>query len=126
HLPTGSRLAAAWATRFQYPFQDTENLARVMQYVATTQYAGDADSLKQRLVSEYFSEASTPDFGAPYQVHRVLADCELPLYVTTNYDDFMFTALARTPGRLPRRDISAWYVSALSEKPPSSPLAGRG
>ncbi len=125
HIPTGRELAADWARRFGYPFPDTENLARVMQFVATTTYSGDADSLKQRVVSEHFDKSAEPDFTAPHQVHRVLAECQLPLYVTTNYDDFMFRALEQTAERRPRRDISPWYGPGPHDGHPPSPV-GRG
>lgn len=126
YLPTGGELAARWARKFKYPFPDDGNLARVMQYVATMEYAGDAETVKQRLVSEYFANPPSPDFSAPNQVHRVLAECSLPLYVTTNYDDYMFSVLDQTPSRRPRRDISPWYVADFREPPPPSPLDPRG
>lgn len=125
HLPTGGELAADWARKFGYPFPDGGNLARVMQYVATMKYAGDVDTVKQRLVKEYFANPPSPDFSAPHQVHRVLAECSLPLYVTTNYDDYMFRMLDQTPSRRPRLDISPWYVADSREAHPSSPLGPR-
>lgn len=123
-IPTASDLAAEWARRSEYPFPDPSNLARVMQYVAITRYSGDVPALKQRLIIDHVASAPAPDFSGPYQVHKVLADCDLPLYVTTNYDDFMFRALEQKPGRAPRREISPWYVSDPGDRPPS-PLAGR-
>src|SRR6266542_1975311 len=123
-IPTGGGLAADWARRFRYPFADTGNLARVMQYVAFTQYSGDEFLLKQRLIREHFHNPPEPDFDAPYQVHKVLAECSLPLYVTTNYDDFMFRALERRPDRQPLQDISPWYVSDFRDAQPS-PLGPR-
>lgn len=123
-IPTASALAEEWAKKYGYPFPDTSNLARVMQYVATTTCSGDVPLLKQRLINERIKHAPTPDFGGQYQVHKVLASCDLPLYVTTNYDDFMFHALEKAPGRMPRRDISPWYVDVPADRLPS-PLADR-
>lgn len=124
YVPTGAEMALAWAKQYRYPFPDTFNLARVMQFVATTKYGGDAVSLKQRLISEHIVSAPDPDFTVPSQIHRVLADCGFPLYVTTNYDDYMFRVLERTPSRMPRRGISPWYVSNPSDKP-ANPLTDR-
>jgi hypothetical protein len=121
YIPTGADMALTWARRYKYPFPDTSNLARVMQFVATTQYGGDGVSLKQRLISEHIASAPDPDFTAPDQVHSVLADCGLPLYVTTNYDDYMFRVLERAPGRTPRRGISPWYMTDPNDKP-ANPL----
>ena len=125
HIPTGGGLAADWAKKFGYPFPDTGNFARVMQYVTTMRYAGDADTVKQRLAQEYFANPPLPDFSGLHQVHRVLAECSLPLYVTTNYDDYMFRMLDQMPSRRPRRDISPWYVADPREAHPPSPLGPR-
>ena len=122
-IPTASHLAQDWATRVGYPFPDPWNLPRVMQYVATMTYSGDALLLK-RLIADQIQDAPTPDFSKPHQVHKVLASCDLPLYVTTNYDDFMLRALAQTADRLPRREISPWYDTNPRNRPPS-PLASR-
>jgi len=94
-----------------------------MQYVALKESL-DLDTLKARLINESFRGAPEPDFEAPHQVHKVLAHCSLPLYVTTNYDDFMFRALDQIPGRQPRLDISPWYLDP-GEKAPPSPLGPR-
>ncbi len=76
--------------------------------------------MKQHLIAEHIASAPRPDFTERYQVHKVLASCDLPLYVTTNYDDFMFQCLEQTPGRAPRREISPWYVTDPRDRPASS------
>ncbi len=117
-------MSKLWAIRSKYPFPDDTSLSRVMQFVATMEYSGDPVTLKQRLIMDHIANASAPDFGAPHQVHRVLADCGLPLYVTTNYDDFMFRVLEQMPDRSPRRGISPWYVTDPTDRP-ASPLDKR-
>jgi SIR2-like domain len=124
NVPTGTQMAKHWATRFGYPFPDDTNLSRVMQFVATMEYSGDPVTLKQRLIMDHIANATVPDFGAPYQVHQVLANCGLPLYVTTNYDDFMFRVLDQMPDLSPRLGISPWYVTDSIDRP-ASPLDKR-
>jgi hypothetical protein len=54
-----------------------------------------------------FQNAGEPDFNDPTEPHRVLANLNLPVYVTTNYDDFMVKALSRHH-RQPNRILCQW------------------
>jgi hypothetical protein len=54
-----------------------------------------------------FEGAGEPDFNDPTEPHRVLANVNLPVYVTTNYDDFMVKALVRHY-RQPNRILCQW------------------
>jgi hypothetical protein len=58
-------------------------------------------------VSQRLKEASPPDFQEHDEPHGVLADLPLPVYITTNYDDFMVRAL-ESRNRKPRREICRW------------------
>jgi hypothetical protein len=120
YIPLGSRLAGAWADSAGYPMRDKDNLSRVMQFVATSGFAGDAISLKKEFVKREFGKVTTPDFGDPAQIHGLLAGLDLPLYVTTNYDDFMYLALQHAR-KTPRQDHSPWYVTGAAD-PFDSPL----
>ncbi|HNT76388.1 MAG TPA: CHAT domain-containing protein [Anaerolineae bacterium] len=66
----------------------------------------------------------------PNEPHRVLARLNLPLYITTNCDNFMVEAL-RAEGKQPRREFCRWQdepqsqeeLAALYEEPtPEAPL----
>jgi hypothetical protein len=107
-------MAEKWGTQEDYPLHDVTNLSRVMQYIATMRYGGDSTSLKEAFAAREFADVELPDFTQPYQIHRVLAECKLPLYVTTNYDDFMYQAL-RNRRKDPKRDHSRWYVAASDD-----------
>jgi hypothetical protein len=110
-IPLGGGLARTWAAAHSYPFADDADLTRVMQYVAMTRFHGDLTSLKQEVVREFFSDLSPPDFHVPSQIHSILAKCDLSVYVTTNYDDFLTLALYHH-GKQPRVGISPWYSGA--------------
>lgn len=109
-LPTGKTLAGEWATETDYPFPDSENLIKVAQYLAVDQRA---DVPRNRIV-ERFRKAGAPDFSNPLEPHCVLADLRRPIYITTNYDDFMYRALiARAAARgeknfAPMREYCHW------------------
>lgn len=106
-LPLASVLAAGMAAKYNYPFDDRGNLARVTQYAAVSEQ--NVPILKDQLVDAMFGGVQTPDFYARDQPHAMLAELELPIYITTNYDDFMFQALEER-GREPQRVICPWYI----------------
>lgn len=91
-LPNGVDLSERWASAYGYPFVDRGDLPRVMQFVATT--LGDPVHLKQQ-VSRELMTPPTPDFASDTEVHGLLARFPIPVFVTTNYDDFLTRALVR-------------------------------
>ena len=88
-LPLGGEIAEDWAKEFGYPFGDTTNLTRVAQFVALKR---DRMTPKH-LILDRFKRAALPNFADPNEPYRTLADLQLPVYVTTNYDPFMAEAL---------------------------------
>jgi hypothetical protein len=122
-IPLGPPMAETWGKQARYPLSDTANLPRVMQYIATTKSLGDTSSLKRDFIDREIAGIVPPNFSDPGQVHGLLAQFSLPLYVTTNYDDFMYLALQHW-GKRPRIDHSPWYASGESdgyESPLSDP-----
>lgn len=90
-LPLGSQIAEEWAKKYGYPLEDKYNLVSVAQFLAL-----ERDPMfPKELIVEMFEEFRPPDLTDPFEPHRVLASFPLPLYVTTNYDDFMVQALTR-------------------------------
>lgn len=112
YLPLASSLAAALAKEYYFPFDDHADLAHVSQFAAVSE--GSRQFVKQRLADDMFTDGHLPDFRAPDQPHALLADLRLPIYITTNYDDFMYKALADR-GRAPQRAICPWYTSDRNE-----------
>ncbi|HXF60075.1 MAG TPA: SIR2 family protein [Caldilineaceae bacterium] len=51
--------------------------------------------------------AQPPNFNLPDEPHGVLADLPLPVYMTTNYDDFMVRGLS-SRGKQPKRELFRW------------------
>jgi hypothetical protein len=103
-LPLRSEIARSWAARYEYPFADQDDLTRVAEYVALKY---DQMFPKEELVRQYLSGAMPPDFTQPGELHGLLADLPLPVYITTNYDDFMERAL-ESRGKMPRRELCRW------------------
>jgi hypothetical protein len=103
-LPLGADIAKQWAENYEYPMEDRSNLIAVSQFLALKY----SDSVFPKdLIVEMFEGAGEPDFNDPTEPHRVLANVSLPVYVTTNYDDFMVKALTRHH-RQPNRILCQW------------------
>ena len=109
-LPLGSEIARRWAKQYGYPFLDRSNLVRVSQYMAVLEGA----NLPKLLIREEFERRGLPDFGVADEPHRVLAGLPFPVYITTNYDDFMVQALEHR-GRRPTRVVCNWHRAGRRE-----------
>jgi SIR2-like domain len=102
-LPLGGDVARRWAEEEGYPLEDESDLARVAQFVSVN---GDPMWPKEKICTE-LRGVGPPDFDRPGEPHAVLAELPIPLYVTTNYDDFMLQALRRA-GKQPVREVCRW------------------
>jgi hypothetical protein len=106
-LPLGSTIANEWAKKFDYPLEDAWHLAKVAQFVAIV--SGDEMSPKLEL-GEKLEKINPPHFSDQKYAnmpHSVLADLNLPIYITTNYDKFMEEALI-SRGRKPDSEYCRW------------------
>lgn len=109
-LPLGAEIAQQWADEEGYPLDDCTDLARVAQFLAVKY---DAIRPKDKLI-EQFQNAGVPQLTDPrFEPHRLLADLPLPIYITTNYDDFLFRALSQAeyaPGykKSPILEVCRW------------------
>ncbi len=104
-LPLGRDLAQRWAKEFGYPLADSGDLQRVSQYLSLlTANRG----LPKQQMYDLVREAKPPDFTDPTSPLGVLADLPIPIYLTTNYDDFMLRAL-RTRKRDAKVEVCGWW-----------------
>ncbi len=102
-IPLGSEIAQKWAQEHNYPLKDSWDLTCVAQCLSIKRYPEFPKDKMVRLLQTI----PPPDFNAPDEPHGVLADLPLPIYITTNYDDFMVKAL-RSRRRNPRRELCRW------------------
>lgn len=105
-LPLGADIAKEWAEKFGYPLEDgsNSNLISVAQFLALKY----SDSIFPKdLIVEMFKDVKAPDFTDPLEPHRALARLPLPVYITTNYDDFMSQAL-KCQHWEPKRVLCQW------------------
>lgn len=107
HLPTGKEISRDLAREFKYPLKDPTNLARVAQYIATLHdppYAKRRVRDRIRTRQKEFLDSSELNFPSNY---KKLANLNLPIYLTTNYDDFLTRALA-ADHRIPWVEPCRW------------------
>jgi hypothetical protein len=97
------KIAQDWALRYNYPLEDSDDLPMVAQFLEVEYYT----SFPKREMSQIIQEQPIPNFFEEGEPHRALADLDLPVYVTTNYDDFMVRAL-ESQGKKPTRDFCRW------------------
>lgn len=111
-IPLRRDLAQSWAHEHDYPLVDRTDIARVAQYMAV-QY--DPFYPKEAMQKQ-LQAATPPDFDSPDQPHAILADLNLPIYITTNYDDFMVQAL-KNRQKDPKRQICRWNGELQRSQP---------
>lgn len=83
-IPLGSTIAAEWAQEYTYPGDNPKNLVEVAQFLAV-QF--DPLTPKEKILKQ-LDNVVPPDFNAADEPHGLLADLPLPIYLTTNYNDF--------------------------------------
>ena len=106
-LPFGRDLASKWADEHGYPLEDSYQLSRVAQFLAIEE--GDNNHPKH-ILRKHLEKVEPPNFSL--EEHRktpysVLADLNLPVYITTNHDLFMEAAL-KSKGKAPVSDFCLW------------------
>lgn len=111
-LPLGADIARQWAAENNYPLEDSHDLARVAQFLAVIR--DDPMYAKEEILRQ-FKTTAPPNYSRPDEVHAILADLPLPVYITTNYDDFMTQAL-KSRGKDVCWDLCHWN-SLLQNRP---------
>ena len=83
YFPTKKELASTLANELEYPFGNI-NLAQVAQYVEIQENISYSYELSQKI-----EHHDKPRFVDPEIPYRILSHLELPIYLTSNYDDFL-------------------------------------
>jgi len=102
-IQMGAEIAEEWAQKYGYPLENKKDLAAVSQYIAV-QY--DPITPKEELQAK-FRTVVCPAFRDPDEPHGLLAELPLPIYITTNYDDFMLKAL-ESREKKPKYELCRW------------------
>jgi hypothetical protein len=114
--PIGADLAREWATEFDYPLEDSGRIERVAQYIGVEE---DPRSPKDR-IAKLLEKASPPDFEIENEPHRVLASLGLPVYLTSDFDDYLLRALRRAEKDV-RVSLCRWNKHIARDAPAFDP-----
>jgi|SRR5581483_8835800 len=108
-LPTATDLVDEWVKSDGYPFTSGRSLDRVAQYVATVR---DVQVPKLRIVEKFRSLRITRPFDPSDEAHTLnrLAKLRQPIYLTTNYDDYLVAALTNEFNAGPEVACCDWYL----------------
>jgi CHAT domain-containing protein len=132
-LPSLEELSQTLAADYSYPFADSSNLPKVAQFIGTLDNRHLRKEVLRTLTTRFkkrlglksepkdrkrglaetieavnWSQLSQEILES--EIHHQLADLDLPLYMTTNFDNFMALAL-RAKGHEPRRETIPWRES---------------
>lgn len=103
-VPHYIKTARKWADESNYPIAGAEeDISKVSQFLSVYH---DAMWPKEQLIKE-IQPIKPPDFTMPDEPHAVLADLPLPIYITTNYNDYMNLAL-KSRNKDPKRELCRW------------------
>ena len=102
-----TEITSKWARDYGYPLEDSDQLSRVSQYLAIVK---GNELQPKNILSAELKKINPPNFALEElrnTSHAVLADLNLPIYITTNYDQFLEAAL-RSRGRNPISEFCRW------------------
>ncbi len=88
-----------------------------MQFAAI--WYGDAVDIKEKVCEEIL-DAPEPDFSDTAEPHALLAEFPLPVFVTTNYDDFLTKALQQRQ-KDPTVASCQWYETSANDPDVAEP-----
>jgi hypothetical protein len=110
-LPLGTTIAKEWAEKHEYPLEDSKaQLPKVSLFMGIKR---NNEYFPKDQLREILSKISPPNFrdnrydSTP---HAVLAELDLPIYLTTNYDKLMEEALL-SRGKKPNSEYCRWNPS---------------
>ena len=103
-----AQIARAFAKDFDYPMDDCDDLARVGRFVSVKFSAAYA---RNKLLDAY-QKLPPANLQNRTDPHVVLASLPIPVYVTTNHNDFMIQAL-KAQYKDPHAELCKWNKSII-------------
>ncbi|NUW31668.1 SIR2 family protein [Nonomuraea sp. SMC257] len=104
-LPDARSLSRRLAEKYKYPYDRPDDLTEVTDYLVWW-FGGDVPYVKSLICEEF--RAGAEGMGAGLEPYALLAELPLPIFITTNYDDFLLKALARAHKK-PNIAICPWH-----------------
>jgi hypothetical protein len=129
-VPLAKDIIDKWREKYRYPLEDLYALARVYTLEDSYQLARLAQFLEietvdvdemypKSMLSEMLKQLDISNFPSQTKMsYDTLANLDLPIYMTTNYDQFLERTLSESPKKKAESDFCKWsdqlikYVSA--------------
>jgi hypothetical protein len=123
-----------WKHRYPYPFEDLYNLsrayiledpnqlARLAQFLDIERSHNEKLMYPKKMLKEILNDIELSGFYSQFtdkSPYDVLANLDLPIYMTTNYDKYMEASLSNNQTKIPQSEFCRWnedlikYVKAL-------------
>jgi hypothetical protein len=105
-IPRDLDIAREWAKEYEYPLEGNE-LSKISLYLAIIK---DDENYPKMLLTEFIRRSDPPDITrieSRSSLYGVLANLNLPIYITTNYDHLLEEAL-RSTGKAPVSEFCRW------------------
>jgi SIR2-like protein len=109
-IKTPKEIALELAKDNEYPLEDSGQLDRVTQFLAIQK---DDNLNPKKIISKKLKQIDPPNFSLPEYSntpYAVLANLNLPIYITTNYDLFLESAL-KDKGKAPVSEFCVWNTA---------------
>ena len=121
-IPSSKDIIERWKQKYRYPLEDLYKLANVYtledsyQLARLAQFleinsANDDEMYPKTLLSDMLREIDASEFHLRFKdksPYDVLANLDLPIYLTSNYDRFMGAALSKNSMKRPASDFCKW------------------
>jgi hypothetical protein len=111
-LPLGGDIAKDLADRHDYPLDSKNDLAKITQYLAIK--FNDSVRPKDLVLFELDKNQKPFDYNDDSEPLNTLAKLPFPVYITTNYDDLLFSTIEHHRQKLgckPAFEICKWNKS---------------
>jgi TIR domain/SIR2-like domain len=119
-LPSSKTIVDQWKKEHRYPLEDLYELARVYtledsyQLARLAQYleiesAGDTNP--KNMLSDMVKEIDLVDFNSQFKnssPYNILANLDLPIYITTNYDKFLELTISKSSNKESQSELCRW------------------
>lgn len=119
-LPSSKAIVERWKKEHRYPLEDLYELARVYTLEDSYQLARLAQFLEiesademypKNMLSDMLKEIDLVDFNSQFKnssPYNILANLDLPIYITTNYDKFLELTISKSPNKESQSELCRW------------------
>ena len=122
-ISLSKEIITKWKEKYRYPiedlynlstrylFEDSNQLARLAQFLEIEKVYNEKLPYPKSVFKEILKEIGSSGFSSQFKdksPYDILANLDLPIYMTTNYDKFMESALSRDDTKTPLSEFCRW------------------